>query len=88
MNANVIKNRDGKLVYITNKSSVDDMLKLTPEISEKIGFSFEDEFIKSISDYVDREHIYFINGEKDFVKDRLLYDFGGGIHCLCTEIPE
>lgn len=88
MNANVIKNPEGKLVYITNKSSIDDMLKLTPEISKKIGFSFEDEFIKSISDYVDKEHVYFINGDKDFIKEKMLYGYGGGIHCVCTEIPE
>ena len=88
MNANVIKNPEGKLVYITNKSFIDDRLRLTPELSKKIGFSFENEFVKSISEYVDREHIYFINGEKDFVKNQMLYSYGGGIHCLCTEIPE
>lgn len=88
MNANVIKNKDGKLVYITNKSSVDDMLKLTPELAEKIGFSFENEFINSISDYVDKDHVYFINGEKDFIKEKLLHGYGGGIHCVCTEVPK
>lgn len=87
MNANVIRNSDGKLVYITNKSSVDEDLELKPELSEKIDFSFENEFVKSISKYIDKEHIYFINGDADFAKNDMLYTLGGGIHCVCSEIP-
>ena len=87
INANVIKNRDGKLVYITNKSNIDKTLGLTPEISKAIDFSFEEEFIKSIEPYVDREHIYFIKGDDDYVARKMLSEFQGGIHCACTEIP-
>lgn len=67
MNANVIKNKDGDLVYITNKS--------TGELS------IEDEFIESISPYVKKKHIHFVD-----VGD-MLQILAGGIHCACTEVP-
>lgn len=87
INANVLENKDGELVYITNKSRVDEMLGLNKEISDKIGFSFETEFIKSISEYVKPEHIYFVEGDDHYVSDKMLYGYQGGIHCACTEVP-
>nr|QGT49626.1 hypothetical protein Melaina855_0130 [uncultured Candidatus Melainabacteria bacterium] len=88
MNANVLRNKDNELVYITNKSMIDEMLGLTPEISKEIGFSFEKAFLDSISHYVKNEHVYFIEGKDDFVKKEMLYCYQGGIHCATTEIPE
>lgn len=88
INANVLKNKDGEIVYITNKSDVDKRLGLTPEMSEKIGFSFEKSFVDSISPYVNPEHIYFIEGENNFVSNSMLTGYQGGIHCVCMEVPK
>ena len=55
---------------------------------KEAGEIFDKAFDESFSDYVDKEHVYFINGDKDFVKEKMLYGYGGGIHCVCTEIPE
>lgn len=88
INANALKNKFGELVYITNKSNIDELLGLTPEISEAIGYSFEQEFINSISPYIDPEHIYFIDGDKNFISRVMLREYQGGIHCVCSEIPE
>lgn len=87
INANVVKNKNGELVYITNKSNIDSYLGLTPEISKKIGFSFEKEFVNSISKYIKQNKIYFIKGNGDFVANEMLTNFMGGIHCACMEIP-
>lgn len=76
INANVIKNPDGDLVYITNKS----------DINKKVGFDFEGEFIKSISPYVKKEKVYFIQGKDNFVARKMLRNYHGGIHCACTEV--
>ncbi len=88
INANALPNRFGDLVYITNKSNIDELLGLTPELSQIIGFSFEEEFIKSISEYIDPEHIYFIDGDNHFISKTMLTGYQGGIHCACSEIPE
>ncbi len=88
LNANVLINDEGKLVYITNKSNVDNDFGISPEVAQKIGFSFEKSFIDSISPYVEKEHFYFIKGEDDFVANEMLKEFQGGIHCACAEIPK
>ena len=88
INANVLINKDGELVYITNKSTLDEDLGLTPALSQKIGFSFEQAFINSISKYVNPEHIYFVDGDKNFVSKFMLTGYQGGIHCVCSEVPE
>lgn len=88
MNANVLRNKDGEIVYITNKGMIDKMLGLSPELSDKLNFSFEGAFIDSISPYVKKEHIYFIEGENDAVANEMLFLNQGGIHCACMEIPE
>lgn len=89
INANVAINKEGDLVYITNKSEIDNFyLGLTPELSEKIGFSFEKSFVNSISKYVKPEHIYFVDGEKNFISTKMLPIYQGGIHCACSEVPE
>ena len=88
INANALKNKKDEIVYITNKSNIDSELGLTPEICSKIGFSFEDAFIKSISRFVKPNKIYFIKGNDDFVAKEMLTIYQGGIHCTCTEIPK
>ena len=88
MNANVIENKDGKLVYITNKSNIDKELGLTKELSRKIGFSFENEFKNSISQYVQKGKVYFIKGNKNYMANELLSEYQGGIHCACMEVPK
>lgn len=88
INANVLINKEGDLVYITNKSNIDERLGLTPELSEKIGFSFEKSFADSISEYVKPEHLYFVDSEENFVSKLMLFEYQGGIHCICSEVPE
>lgn len=88
MNANVFVNPDGELVYITNKSNMDEQLELTSKIKKQIGGGFEDYFKKAISPYVKPEHVYFVDGEDNFVSKKLLEKYFGGIHCACSEIPE
>ena len=87
MNANALINEDGDLVYITNKSNFDKEINLTPDLIKKIGFSFESEFIKSLAPYIKPDKIYFIDGEKHYVSEKMLKSHQGGIHCACAEIP-
>lgn len=87
INANAFLNDHKELVYITNKSDINEHLGLTPELSEKIGFDFEQEFVKSISKYVKPEHVYFVDGDKHFISRIMLTGYQGGIHCACSEIP-
>ena len=86
MNAVVHKKNDGSLVFITNKSGLNDIYGLSKEISEKIDFDFEKMFIKSVEPYIKKENIYFVEGTDNKIAT-LLETEGGGIHCLCNEIP-
>jgi hypothetical protein len=88
INSNVLINKDGDLVYIANKSNIDNIFGITPEIAKKIGFSFEKTFIESISPYIKSEHFYFVKGEDNFVAEKMLWQSAGGIHCTCSEVPE
>lgn len=87
MNAVVTKDKNGNLVYITNKSLFDINMGITPKIAERTGFSFENEFVNILSNFVPKENIYFIGGKKDEIH-WLLKNRSGGIHCLVTEVPE
>ena len=88
INAHAMKNDKGELVYITNKSAFDKEIGLTEQISKELDCSFEKEFIKSVSPYVNPNHIYFIEGEDGFVANEMLPTYLGGIHCAASEIPE
>lgn len=88
LNANVLINDKGELVYITNKSTFDSQLGLTPEISKELNFSFEKNFVDIISNYMDVKHFYFVSGEDNFIANEMLPEFSGGIHCACAEIPK
>ena len=86
MNANVLINDKNEVIYITNKSNLDETLGLTKEIKDNIGFSLENEFIKHIKPHVDK--IYFVSGENNAIPKTLLPIQNGGIHCMCAEIPK
>lgn len=87
MNANVLKNKDGDIVYITNKSNLDRELLLTSSYTDGLDFSFEKEFVKSLEPYVKPEKVYFIDGNHHYISEKMLKDMQGGIHCACSEIP-
>lgn len=88
MNANVLLNKDGEIVYITNNSDIDRRFGIPNSLLKKINYSFEKEFYNYISPFVKKEHFYTIKGTKNFVAEQMLTDFQGGIHCVCSEIPE
>lgn len=81
MNAIVHVNKDGELVYITNKSNLNKYCGITDSIAQKIGFDFESEFIRSVKNYIKPENIYFVETQN------MLKNYEGGIHCLAAEMP-
>ena len=83
VNAITFKDKNGKIVYITNAPLFDRMLGITPEIEEKTGLSMRNEFIESVSPYIGRENIHFIS---DKLTEKL-FKYMGGIHCTAAEIP-
>ena len=87
MNANVLINNEGDLVYITNKSNIDKKLGLESNFAKDFDFRFEKEFVKSISPFIKPEKVYFVNGENDYISNIMLKEMYGGIHCVCSEIP-
>lgn len=89
INANVLKKDNGDLVYITNWSDIDTTkIGLPDEIQKRIDFNFQNAFIDSISKYVKPKHIYFVKGKDGYVTKTMLPELGGGIHCICAEIPK
>lgn len=87
MNAILSLNKNDEIVYITNKSTLDDKIGITKEMEKKYGFSTEKYFKDSISKYVKPENIYFISGENNSIADNLTR-LAGGVHCLACEIPQ
>ena len=87
LNANVLKNKDGKIVYITNKSDVDRSIGLNDKTIQKINCSIEQAFVEAISKYVDPEHVYFVSGNDNYIAKKMLPILYGGIHCVCSEVP-
>lgn len=87
MNALVHEKLDGTLTYITNKSELNEKCGITEEISRKIDFDFEKIFVKSLAPLVKKEDIHFISGTNNYMA-QILEQEGGGIHCLCNEIPD
>lgn len=84
----------GEIIYISNKSNLLNELEIDDELANKIGLNFEENFKKSVADYINPENIYFIEGGIDIDKKyhsnipEILEDLSGGIHCLCAEIPK
>ena len=87
MNANVLLNSNNELIYITNGTLLDSKLGITPKLQDEIDFGFERSFVKALAPYVKKEHIHFVRGKNNVIPDLLLPHLKGGIHCLCTEIP-
>ena len=88
LNAIVFKNKNDELVYITNNSLFDKSVFITDEIEKKINFSMKRKFIESIKPYIKEEKIYFVSGKGDAIAKNLLPELQGGIHCMCTELPQ
>ena len=86
MNANVLVNDKNEIIYITNKSNLDDVLGLTEEIQKETNFSLEKAFLDKVKPHVDK--VYFVSGEDNTIAKTLLPEQNGGIHCMCMEIPE
>lgn len=82
INAIVHVNKEGELVYITNKSALNRYCGISKNVANKIGFDFETEFVNSVKDYIKPENIYFVDTYK------FLKYFQGGIHCLSAEMPK
>jgi hypothetical protein len=86
MNAIVHERPDGSLVYLAGKSNLDKKLGITPEIEEKIGFSFEKMFKDSLKGIIKEEDVHFVGGKKQFMQN-LLERNDASLHCLFSEIP-
>lgn len=87
INGLVLKNDNDEIVYITNHTNIEKILGVPKEIAEIINFNVEDAFSKSIEKYVDKNHIYFVDGKQN-IMSTLLTELQGGVHCLCSEIPD
>lgn len=88
MNANVLPNKNGDLVYITNKSDIDEnTFGITPEIEKLTGFSVQKIFTEALKPYIKEQNIYFISGDNNVMSENLK-KYQGGIHCMCAEVPK
>ncbi len=85
MNANVLVNDKNELIYITNKSNLDERLGITEEIKKETGISIEEAFLTRVKPHIDK--IYFVSGQDNAIANKLLPELGGGIHCMCMEVP-
>jgi len=86
INACTFLNEKNEIVYITNKDILEQELNIPQELLKKTGIDFEEEFKKSVKDYIKPENIYFLSGEDNSL-GRSLLNQEGGLHCLTTEIP-
>lgn len=88
LNACTTVNRNGDIVFITNKDSLDKGLGFTKKIKSELGINFEEIFKESVKDYIKPENIYFISGKNNVLGDELLLERQGGLHCITMEIPD
>ncbi len=94
INAVAATDKNGEIVYISNKTNLQDELGLTPKLAKELGLDFEDKFKESVKNYIKPDNVYFIEGGSG--KDpkicdniaQILEETHGGIHCLCAEIPK
>lgn len=87
MNAIVTKDKNGDLVYMTNKSKFDDVYKLNNKYIKDLDISLERAFVKCLAPFVKEENIHFISGKHNTLQE-FLSKYYGGLHCLVTEIPK
>lgn len=85
LNANTLINDKNEIIYITNKSLLDNALGFTDEIKAKTGFSLQNEFLEAVKPHVER--VYFLSGENNVLPEKLLKEQFGGIHCMSMEVP-
>lgn len=83
-NGIIHKNKAGETIFITNKSSNDLYLGLDEEFENKTRFSFKKMFEDSVSPYIKKENIHYIQGEKEAIPS--LLSCLGGMHCISSEI--
>lgn len=86
MNACAFLNKNNEIVYITNKDMLDTELKISHELKQITGIDIEEEFKKSVKNYIKPENIYFLSGDGKALGNALL-SREGGLHCMATEIP-
>lgn len=89
-NAVTFKTENDETVLITGKSNLNERMGLTESIQKRIGMNFESIFIDAVKDHIKPENIHFVIGGEDYYGnlDSILWNYGGGLHCMCTEIPE
>ena len=89
-NAVTFKTENNETVLITGKSHLNDKMGLTEDIQQRIGMNFETIFVDSIKEHIKPENIHFVNGGETFDNDldTILWNYGGGLHCMCAEIPQ
>lgn len=87
MNACVTVNKNNDIIYITNKDNLFNELNISEAQLKKFGINFEEEFKRSVEDYIKPENVYFLRGEGNALGESLTYR-QGGIHCITTEIPQ
>ena len=87
LNSCVTLDKNGEIVFITNKDSLAKGLGLTDKIKSELGLDFESIFKESVKDYIKPENIYFLSGKNNALGDKLLLERQGGLHCITMEIP-
>ena len=87
-NAMTFKNGNDETVLITAKSGLEKRIGLTEEIAKKIGIDFETLFREAVSKHIKPENVHFILGDKDKPISDILEEYKGGLHCMCTEVPD
>lgn len=94
INAIAATDKNGEIVYISNKSNLLERLGISEELAKEAGLDFEAIFRKSVQEYIKPENVYFVkggNGDNPKLADnisQILKESHGGIHCLCAEIPK
>ena len=78
----IVHKKDGELHYITNAPLLDKHLGITPETEKLTGFSTKNLFLESISPYIKKENVHFIDDKTT----HKLFDLCGGIHCAVAEV--
>lgn len=89
-NAVTFKTENNETVFLTGQSHLNEKMGLTEDIQQRIGMNFESIFVDSVKEHIKPENIHFIKGGESFDSDlnTILWNYGGGLHCMCAEIPQ
>lgn len=87
LDAIVQKKKNGDLVYITNKSRLNEYCGITDEIAHDIGYGFEDNFAANlVKAGIKKENIHFIDDGNGYLASKM--EKGqGGLHWRAMEVP-